>query len=173
MQPQNLPHSRSVFQWQMPIKTPLGTMTLMAHSLGLCGAWFEHQKHAPELDQTPWGPDQPWLLSAKHQLMDYFSGKRTQFDVPLMPLGGTAFQRKVWRALSQIPYGRYCSYTDVAEYIGKPEAARAVGMAVGRNPLSIFLPCHRVVGQQGGLTGYAGGIERKIALLSLEGVLLH
>ena len=79
-------------QWQMPIKTPLGTMTLMAHSLGLCGAWFEHQKHAPELDQTPWGPDQPWLLSAKHQLMDYFSGKRTQFDVPLMPFGGTAFQ---------------------------------------------------------------------------------
>ncbi len=173
MQPQNVPQGLSVSHWQMPIKTPLGAMTLMAHSKGLCGAWFDHQKHAPVLAQTPWGPDQPWLLKAKQQLMDYFSGKRTQFDLPLMPLGGTTFQHKVWQALGQIPFGRYCSYADVAAFIGRPEAARAVGAAVGRNPLSIFLPCHRVVGQHGALTGYAGGIERKIALLSHEGVLLH
>jgi methylated-DNA-[protein]-cysteine S-methyltransferase len=157
----------------MPIKTPLGTMTLLAHEHGLCGAWFEQQTRAPVLDQTPWGPDQPWLLAAKHQLLDYFSGRQTTFNIPLRPLGGTPFQQQVWQALRLIPFGRYCSYKDIAAYLGKPEAARAVGMAVGRNPLSIFLPCHRVVGQQRALTGYAGGIERKIALLSLEGVLLH
>lgn len=157
-------------QWQMPIQTPLGQMTLVAHSHGLSGAWFEHQKHAPALQHLPWGPSQHWLVQAKKQLSEYFAGHRKHFDLPLLPTTGTGFQQQVWQALSLIPFGRFASYGDLARYLGKPSSARAVGMAVGRNPLGIFLPCHRVMSSQGALTGYAGGLDKKLALLKLEGI---
>jgi methylated-DNA-[protein]-cysteine S-methyltransferase len=159
-------------QWQIPIKTPLGQMTLVADEHGLQGAWFEHQAHIPSLSHLRWGPNMHWLCEARKQLTDYFAGRRQQFELPMRPYGGSEFQHKVWQALAQIPFGRFASYADIARHLGQPQAARAIGMAVGRNPLSIFLPCHRVVGSNGTLTGYAGGIERKVALLQLEGTLL-
>jgi methylated-DNA-[protein]-cysteine S-methyltransferase len=112
------------------------------------------------------------LLQAKTQLAEYFAGKRQQFELPLTPLDGTVFQQQIWQALAMIPFGKFASYADIARFIGKPQSARAVGMAVGRNPLGIFLPCHRVLSSSGALTGYAGGLERKVALLKIEGILL-
>ena len=159
-------------QWQMPIHTPLGQMTLVASEHGLCGAWFEQQKHFPKLQHLPWSPSQRWLVNAKTQLAEYFAGTRQYFELPLTPIGGTGFQQQVWQALAMIPFGRFTSYADIARFIGKPQSARAVGMAVGRNPLGIFLPCHRVVASNGALTGYAGGLDRKVALLKIEGTLL-
>ena len=159
-------------QWQMPIHTPLGQMTLVASEHGLCGAWFEQQKHFPKLQHLPWGLSQRWLVNAKTQLAEYFAGTRQYFELPLTPIGGTGFQQQVWQALAMIPFGRFTSYADIARFIGKPQSARAVGMAVGRNPLGIFLPCHRVVASNGALTGYAGGLDLKVALLTIEGSLL-
>jgi methylated-DNA-[protein]-cysteine S-methyltransferase len=159
-------------QWQMPIKTPLGQMTLVADEHGLQGAWFEHQAHFPDLSHLRWGPNIHWLCEAKKQLAEYFAGRRQQFELPLRPYGGSPFQHTVWQALADIPFGRYSTYADIARHLGQPQSARAIGTAVGRNPLSIFLPCHRVVGSNGALTGYAGGLERKVALLQLEGILL-
>ncbi|WP_415903245.1 methylated-DNA--[protein]-cysteine S-methyltransferase [Neptuniibacter sp. QD29_5] len=101
------------------------------------------------------------------ELSEYFAGKRVRFDVPLAP-NGTKFQQSVWNALNDIPYGKTCSYGDVAKKIGKPKAARAIGMANNRNPIPIIIPCHRVLGSNGNLTGYAGGLENKSYLLNLE-----
>ncbi|HAL40009.1 MAG TPA: cysteine methyltransferase, partial [Polaromonas sp.] len=102
---------------------------------------------------------------------EYFAGQRNRFEVPLDLACGTAFQQSVWQALLAIPYGRTASYGEVSRRIGKPTAVRAVGAAVGRNPVSIIVPCHRVMGANGSLTGYAGGLDRKTALLKLEGAL--
>jgi methylated-DNA-[protein]-cysteine S-methyltransferase len=113
-----------------------------------------------------------WLRLAKTQLSEYFAGQRQQFELALSPLSGSAFQQQVWRALQDIPFGRFTSYGDIAQHLHHPNGARAVGMAVGRNPWSIIVPCHRVVGAQGALTGYAGGLERKVDLLQREGMLL-
>jgi len=165
----------AIFQanvWQMPINSPLGSLTLVASDKGLCGVWFDDQAHRPDLRHLPWGPSQHWLRLAKSQLADYFAGKRQSFDIPLDLAQGSEFQQRVWRALLQIPYGRYSTYGELAQYLGQAQAARAVGMAVGRNPLSIIVPCHRVVGANGALTGYAGGIWRKMDLLQREGTLL-
>ncbi|MDO9360915.1 MAG: methylated-DNA--[protein]-cysteine S-methyltransferase [Polaromonas sp.] len=118
----------------------------------------------------PAAPDHPVLKEVIRQLTDYFAGKRTQFDVPLDLAYGTAFQQSVWQALLKIPQGGTASYSEVSARIGKPAAVRAVGAAVGRNPVSIIVPCHRVMGAGGALTGYAGGLHRKSALLKLEGV---
>jgi methylated-DNA-[protein]-cysteine S-methyltransferase len=104
---------------------------------------------------------------AEVQLDEYFAGKRTQFDLPLHPIG-TPFQIEVWEALKAIPYGEVRSYGDIAEQIGRPGASRAVGLANGRNPISVIVPCHRVIGASGSLTGYGGGLERKRLLLDLE-----
>ena len=167
--------ARAPFQanvWQMPVNSPLGSLTLVASDKGLCGVWFEDQAHKPDLRHLPWGPSQHWLRLAKTQLTEYFAGKRSSFDLPLDLANGSAFQQSVWRSLLQIPYGRYSTYGELAQHLGQAQAARAVGMAVGRNPLSIIVPCHRVLGAQGQLTGYAGGLERKRALLTLEGVAL-
>ena len=109
----------------------------------------------------------PLLIKAKKQLQEYFNGKRTQFTLPI-EFEGTAFQQKVWDALLSIPYGKTVSYSDIAKKIKKPSASRAVGMAIGRNPLSIIVPCHRVIGANGTLTGYAGGLPNKAFLLELE-----
>ena len=113
----------------------------------------------------------PLLCQAAAQLEAYFAGTRTTFDLPLAPKG-TAFQRRVWEALQQIPYGETRSYGELAAAIGNPKASRAVGMANNKNPLPIFIPCHRVIGSNGTLTGYAGGLDIKVRLLQLEGARL-
>jgi methylated-DNA-[protein]-cysteine S-methyltransferase len=120
---------------------------------------------------TPWpaDPEHPVLKNVTQQLTEYFAGQRSRFEVPLDLTCGTAFQQSVWQALLAIPYGRTASYGDVSRRVGKPTAVRAVGAAVGRNPVSIIVPCHRVMGANGSLTGYAGGLDRKTALLKLEG----
>ena len=163
---------------QTHFKSPLGPMTLAATTQGLAGLWFEQQRHLPaalmakSTGQRVWptDPDHPVLKQAIGQLNDYFTGRRTQFDLPLDLSGGTAFQQSVWHALLAIPQGTTASYGQISSRIGKPAAVRAVGAAVGRNPVSIIVPCHRVVGADGSLTGYAGGLDRKTALLRLEGV---
>jgi methylated-DNA-[protein]-cysteine S-methyltransferase len=152
-------------------ESPLGTMIVAATARGLAGLWFEGQRHLPEHGAWRRDDDHPVLQLAVTQLGEYFSGTRTTFDLPLDLQGGTAFQQSVWRALLAIPRGGTTSYSVLGQRIGQPGAARAVGAAVGRNPLSIVVPCHRVLGADGSLTGYAGGLERKTALLRLEGAM--
>jgi methylated-DNA-[protein]-cysteine S-methyltransferase len=154
--------------------SPLGSIIIAATDRGLAGLWFDGQRHLPaELAGPgvwPARPDHPVLVEVTRQLGEYFAGSRTQFDVPLDLAYGTAFQQSVWQALLKIPQGGTASYGELSARIGKPAAVRAVGAAVGRNPVSIIVPCHRVMGAGGALTGYAGGLERKSALLRLEGV---
>lgn len=151
--------------------SPLGAILLAASPRGLAGLWFEGQRYHPAADRWQMAPDHPVLALARTQLDEYFSGRRTVFELPLDLQGGTPFQQSVWRALLSIPAGGRTSYRVLGERIGKPSAVRAVGAAVGRNPVSIVVPCHRVVGSDGSLTGYAGGLDRKTALLQLEGAL--
>jgi methylated-DNA-[protein]-cysteine S-methyltransferase len=155
----------------MHYESPLGTMLLAATDRGLAGLWFVGQRHGP--DSSGWREDaaHPVLLQAAAQLADYFAGRRTQFDLPLDLQGGTPFQQSVWHELQAIPPGGTTSYAELSRRVGRPTAARAVGAAVGRNPVSIVVPCHRVLGTGGALTGYAGGLDRKTALLRLEGAL--
>jgi len=147
---------------------PLGRMLVAATDAGLAGAWFEGQKYFPAIG-TDWRerPGHPVLRQAVAQLRDYFAGRRTAFDLPLAP-AGTPFQQQVWKALRGIRYGGSSTYGTLARRMRAPAAARAVGAAVGRNPLSVVVPCHRVLGADGSLTGYAGGLARKRKLLSLE-----
>jgi methylated-DNA-[protein]-cysteine S-methyltransferase len=152
---------------QMRHATPLGPLLLVRTRDGLAGAWFAAQKHHPAPIDAPLRDDDPLLRRAAAQLAAYFDGRSTTFDVPL-DLVGTPFQVGVWHALLAIEPGRTCSYGDIARRLGRPTAGRAVGAAVGRNPISVIVPCHRVVGSDGALTGYAGGLERKTALLRLE-----
>ena len=162
---------------QTRIQTPLGEMCLGATAQGLAGAWFIDQRHRPEsMDfknvPHPW-PTQdahPTLVRAAREMQEYFDGKRHAFDVDLDINGGTLFQQSVWRALLKIAHGKTSTYGDIGRQINNPAAVRAVGSAVGRNPLGIIIPCHRVLGGDGSLTGYAGGLHRKTALLNLEGV---
>ena len=155
---------------QTHIATPLGEMLLARTESGLAGAWFTGQKAHPHSLSAPRRDDDPLLRAAAGQLGEYFAGRRKRFDLPLDPRG-TDFQRKVWQALQGIENGQTSSYGAVARQVGSPRAVRAVGAAVGRNPLGVIVPCHRVLGTDGSLTGYAGGLERKSALLRLEGVL--
>ena len=148
--------------------SPLGPMIVAATDSGLAGLWFEGQRHLPDSSGWPHAPQHRVLRDAVAQLRDYFAGRRTQFDLPLDLQGGTAFQQSVWQALLAIPAGSTASYGDISQRVGRASAVRAVGAAVGRNPLSIVVPCHRVLGRDGSLTGYAGGLERKSALLELE-----
>ena len=152
---------------QCRIASPLGTMLLARTRSGLAGAWFDQQKHHPDAIDAPERADDPLLAEAARQLRDYFAGRVGSFDVPL-DLQGTAFQRGVWQALLRIAPGATRSYGDIARELGVPSASRAVGSAVGRNPVSVIVPCHRVVGSSGALTGYAGGLERKTSLLRVE-----
>ena len=147
---------------------PFGRMLVTASRLGLSGIYFTGQKYEPEvLDAWSSDPDLESLSAACRQLDEYFRGARTRFDLPLDPRG-TPFQMSVWRALRDIPFGETTTYGSVARQLGAPAATRAVGAAVGRNPISIVVPCHRVLGSDGSLTGYAGGLDRKRALLALE-----
>jgi len=157
---------------QTHFESPLGPMTLAATHAGLAGVWFDGQRHLPpELaTATSWPKDanHPILKKTAQQLAQYFAGQRHDFDVPLDLSGGTAFQQAVWQALLAIPPGQTTSYGNISHNISNPAAVRAVGAAVGRNPISIIVPCHRVLGADGSLTGYAGGLDRKTALLRLE-----
>jgi len=143
----------------MLYKTPLGPLSLCEENDFLISASFSETQ--AETSPTP------VLLQAVRELDEYFVGKRERFDVPLNPVG-TSFQRKVWAELQRIPFGSTVSYGELARRIGQPNASRAVGMANHRNPLAIFIPCHRVIGSDGSLTGYAGGVEVKRFLLELE-----
>jgi len=148
--------------------SPLGPITLAATETGLAGLWFEGQQHHPGPLMAPVSMKQPFIAQAIEELQAYFNAGLRRFSVPL-DLQGTPFQRTVWQALLGIPCGQTCSYAQLAHTLGKASAARATGAAVGRNPVSIIVPCHRVLGQGGSLTGYAGGLPRKQALLQLEG----
>ena len=156
---------------QTVIPTPLGRLLLARTPGGLAGAWFEGQRHHPPQFDAPHVAGDPLLDRVADQLERYFAGSLQAFDIPF-DLQGTAFQRAVWRALLAIGAGTTQTYGDIARAIGQPVAVRAVGAAVGRNPVSILVPCHRVIGSDGSLTGYAGGIDRKVALLQLESVRL-
>jgi methylated-DNA-[protein]-cysteine S-methyltransferase len=149
-------------------ESPIGGMLLAATGKGLSGIYFDRQKHFPGKDSA-WkhDPDNPHLKRAKRQLAEYFAGKRRQFDLALDP-SGTGFQKRVWKAISGVPYGETISYGELARRAGFPAGARAAGAATGRNPIGIVVPCHRIVGSDGSLTGYAGGLEKKRALLALE-----
>ena len=150
-------------------ESPQGRMLLVATDDGIAGIYFERQKYFPKKDKE-WlhAPDPAALKRARRELGEYFAGRRTRFDVPLDPQG-TAFQRKVWNAIGKVAYGRTLSYGELAKRAGQAGSARAAGAATGRNPIGIIVPCHRIVGSNGSLTGYAGGLNRKRALLALEG----
>lgn len=148
--------------------SPWGSMTLVAHDTALVWVGFDGQKHAPDFSQWSESPDHPLLRLACEELRQYFAGERSQFDVPVDFSRGTAFQQRVWTALQDIAPGATTSYGAISQSIGNANAVRAVGGAVGRNPISIIVPCHRVVGSNGAMTGYAGGLPRKVALLQLE-----
>ena len=148
--------------------SPLGTVTLQANEQGLLGVWFETHTTKPE-DLGTQEDSFPIFQSVKEQLERYFAGEAVQFDVPIAAKG-TPFQQSVWHALTTIPYGETWSYAQLADAIGNPKAVRAVGLANGKNPVSVIVPCHRVIGKNGKLTGYAGGVERKQRLLAIEGI---
>ena len=150
------------------ITTPLGSMLLAANDDGLAGAWFSDQRHAPDPSAFALVKQQRWLDVAQQELLAYFDGSLQQFTTPRSEVFGTAFQRRVWRQLCEIPRGQFTSYGALAARLGCPTAVRALAGAVGRNPWSIIVPCHRVLGSRGQLTGYAGGLPRKQALLSWE-----
>ena len=153
------------------IASPIGTLTLRASARGLTGLYLHEHRHGPaEAERGLWQRDDTRFDAARAQLEEYFTGQRTAFDLALDGdgIGGTAFQRRVWAALAEIPYGGTISYSELARRIGQAAAVRAVGLANGRNPVSIIVPCHRVVGANGTLTGYGGGVDNKRALLRLE-----
>ena len=155
------------------IKTPVGELTLIANEQALCMIFWQKDvaESAQAIDQYAAieKNNHPILMKAEKQLNEYFGGQRTEFDVPL-DARGTEFQKKVWQALQTIPFGETRSYGQLAKQLKKPSASRAVGMANGRNPLSIIVPCHRVIGANGTLTGFGGGLEAKAHLLRHEGI---
>lgn len=153
------------------IESPLGPLTLVSDGAALTALEFDDRAAGAKGE----GPrvrddDAPPFPQARRELGEYFAGSRTVFDVPIAP-SGTAFQRRVWEALLRIPCGSTASYGEIARAVGSPDAVRAVGAANGRNPIAIVVPCHRVIGKDGSLTGFGGGIETKRALLELEGAL--
>ena len=148
------------------VPTPLGATTLVAHDGRLSALLMPSSKYAEV--QGPFGErDDDGFEDARSQLAEYFAGERTEFDLPLEP-AGTPFQRSTWLALREIPYAETINYGQLALRVGNPKASRAVGLANGRNPISIVVPCHRVIGADGSLTGYGGGLDRKRLLLDLE-----
>jgi methylated-DNA-[protein]-cysteine S-methyltransferase len=157
---------RNVMKYQTKIDSPIGTLTLVAEDDALTEVHFPNDAHDDDIDMVD-AADHAVLQQAAHELGEYFSGARVDFDVPLGPRG-TAFQLAAWSALRTIPFGETVSYGEQAKRLGEPGKARAVGAANGRNPLPIIVPCHRVVGANGHLTGFGGGIETKAWLLDHE-----
>jgi methylated-DNA-[protein]-cysteine S-methyltransferase len=151
--------------------SPLGEILLVANPQGdaLRGLYLAGQKYHPDGAAAAWRetPRLPLFRDTIAQLREYFAGTRTRFDVPLAP-AGTAFQRDVWTAIRDVPFGATISYSELARRCGRPSAVRAAGAATGRNPITVIIPCHRIIGHGGALTGYAGGLERKRTLLALE-----
>jgi methylated-DNA-[protein]-cysteine S-methyltransferase len=147
--------------------SPLGSLLLAASERGLCGLYFDEHRHFKGPQGWVASHDHPHLRRAAEQLDEYFAGKRESFDLPL-DLAGTPFQQKVWEQLPQVPYGATASYLLHAQAVGAGHAVRAVGTAIGRNPVSIIIPCHRILAGNGALAGYAGGLERKRYLLAFE-----
>lgn len=160
--------TRTTYFTTMP--TPVGELTVTSNGDALTAVYFEDPKYGPT-STDGWIRDDAVLADARRQLEEYFRGERTDFDLALAP-SGTDFQRSVWRALSHIPFATTTSYGAIASTIGKQSASRAVGAANGRNPISIIVPCHRVIGSGGDLTGYGGGLDRKRWLLNHEAVVL-
>jgi methylated-DNA-[protein]-cysteine S-methyltransferase len=152
------------------VDSPVGPITLAASEGALTGLYMDVTRHPPAPRQLgePADPGTEPLDEVARQLAAYFAGELTKFELPLSMDDGTEFQQRVWAALQDIPYGETVSYGELADDIGAPGASRAVGLANGRNPIGIIVPCHRVIGADGGLTGYGGGIERKRFLLDLE-----
>ncbi len=146
--------------------SPLGDLLLTGDGAHLTGLFMTPHRHGPDRSEE-WVRDDAPFVDSVRQLREYFSGSRHEFEIPLAP-HGTEFQRRVWAALRDIPYARTVSYGDIAREIGNPKGVRAVGMANGRNPISIIVPCHRVIGADGSLTGYGGGMDRKKWLLAHE-----
>ena len=154
-------------------KTPLGKIRAAAWDNAIGGLWFFGQKYFPCFEDDFWlnKPDYPPFVLLETWLKNYFSGKKPKMDIPLAPIG-TGFQKAVWKKLLEIPYGQTTTYGTIAAQLnaeGTKASAQAVGQAVGHNPISLLVPCHRVLGSGGRLTGYAGGLEKKYALLELEG----
>ena len=157
--------------FQTELDSPIGRLSLCGTEQGLTGLFMQAHRRGPSEEQrSGWQRDDDRFAAARAQFSEYFAGRRRVFDLAVdhEGMGGTAFQRRVWSALTDIPYGSTVSYGELARRIGQPAAVRAVGLANGRNPLSIIVPCHRVVGASGTLTGYGGGTERKRWLLELE-----
>lgn len=148
--------------------THLGDVVLAARGMHLVGLWFDQQQHQPSPSAWSRVSEHVVLTQAQQQVQQYLKGQRQHFDLPVAFVSGTPFQQQVWSALQAIPYGHTLSYSDIAQRVSRPRAVRAVGAAIGRNPLSLVIPCHRVLGANGALTGYAGGLQRKQALLALE-----
>ena len=150
------------------MKSPVGRLTLVANDKSLVALLWENEKpnrvKLPEMEKSS---KNPVILETSKQLKEYFAGERKSFDLPLDPMG-TEFQQKVWKALRKIPFGKTKSYKELAIAVGNPNASRAVGAANGKNPISIIVPCHRVIGANGKLTGFAGGLENKDILLKTE-----
>jgi len=151
------------------MKSTLGTLQLTAEDGALTGVHFAGQAHGrPRQFDWQRADDDPVLAQARLELAEYFTGRRARFDVRLAARG-TPFQHAVWQALLQVPFGATSTYGAIARAIGRPSAVRAVGAAVGANPIGIVVPCHRIIGRDGTLTGYASGLDRKAKLLALEG----
>ncbi|HUR01881.1 MAG TPA: methylated-DNA--[protein]-cysteine S-methyltransferase [Nonomuraea sp.] len=148
------------------VDSPVGPLTLVAVNGTLAGLYMRRQRHRPA-EETFGEPDPEPFTEVADQLQAYFDGRRTVFDLPMV-FAGTPFQQRVWAALRDIPYGETITYGQLADRIGQPTAARAVGLANGKNPIGIIVPCHRVVGSTGHLTGYGGGLATKQHLLSFE-----
>lgn len=148
------------------IDTPIGPLIVAADEQGLRHVIFAEDRWAPT-DRSSWRHDRHWMASAVGQFRAWFAGEIRQFDLPLAATGST-FQQCVWRALCTIPYAGTCSYAEIATMLGSPSASRAVGAANGRNPLPIVVPCHRVIGADGSLTGFGGGLPAKRWLLAHE-----
>ncbi len=163
------PHPRLVAQTR--IDTPLGPLTAAATDLGLAGLWFDDQAHHPGPLAVPADARHPVLAAATGAVSAYFNGDTEPLRQVPLDLHGTPFQLAVWRALQALPRGATATYGQIAAGVGSPAAVRATGAAIGRNPVSILVPCHRVLGKGGALTGYAGGLHRKQALLRAEGII--
>jgi len=149
-------------------RSPLGVLLLAATERGLSGLYFEQHKYFKGTQDWRRDDAHGYLLRTVAQLDEYFAGQRQRFDIAL-DMSGTPFQRAVWEALSSLPFGLTSTYQTIAQRVASPKAVRAVGTAIGRNPVSIIVPCHRVLGSSGALSGYAGGLDRKRHLLELEG----
>ena len=160
------PHTLGTTLYFTEFPSPIGIIQLRGTEEALTGVFMEEHRHQPEPPRGAVRDPSP-LRAARAELEEYFAGARREFTSALEP-AGTPFQQRVWLALREIPYGTTISYGELARRIGQPRASRAVGLANGRNPISIIVPCHRVIGANGTLTGYGGGLERKRFLLALE-----